>query len=245
MFVLDLIITWFIGYLLVSRLQIIPYLIERGALAILIGAGVKSLTLFAFILFGFQPVLALQLPISLGILFATFFLFKPGIGATNSGDALSIEGGFSWAKIISPLILFILLILSLKMALNVPITEADGIWYHIKGMAYFHSADLNSEAVTVQMRQYPPFVSLIFCYMISGQIETVKTLFPILFFSLLVVFYYRTVAQTHNEELAAIFTLVLGTTPYLWWHSSLPFLDLTVGTFMDWARSTLFSLRAH
>ncbi|PIR01437.1 MAG: hypothetical protein COV66_01360 [Nitrospinae bacterium CG11_big_fil_rev_8_21_14_0_20_45_15] len=231
MFVLDLIITGFIGYLLVSRLRIIPFIVERGALAILIGAGVKSLSLFAFILLGFQPVLALQLPVSLSLLFATFFFFKPGIGATNFGDVPRIADGFSWAKIISPIILFVLLALSVKMALNVPITEADGIWYHIKGMAYFHSADLNSEAVTVQMRQYPPFVSLIFCYMISGQIETVKVLFPILFLSLLLVFYYRTLAQTHNGELAAIFTLILGSTPYLWWHSSLPFLDLTVGTF--------------
>jgi|GEM_PF-592139 len=235
MFFLDLTITFLTGLVLVSRLRILPFSAERCALAVLIGAGVKSLVIFTFILFKFQPVLALQIPVSIALLTGAFFLFKPGPAVAEANLAPLDQVGFSWAKIIAPVVLFALFCLSIIMALEAPVTEADGIWYHIKGMAYFHSADLNSQAVTVQMRQYPPFVSLIFCYLISGGIDSVKLLFPVIFSCMLISFYYRAKAYTCNGELASLFTLALGTTPYLWWHSSLPFLDLTVGVYYGMA----------
>jgi hypothetical protein len=89
----------------------------------------------------------------------------------------------------------------------------------------------DSEWVVPQLKQYPPFIPLLFTYFISFDFGFLKICFPSLFLCLNIIFYSRVLSLTKNIKMACMFTMVLGTTPYFWWHGMLPFLDLTTAVF--------------
>ena len=91
--------------------------------------------------------------------------------------------------------------------------------------------DFESKKIIHQFRQYPPFIGLLYGWLISSGIEKVTIIFPVLYVCLLYIFYYRLYDHVGSSTIAAAATLILGTTPYLWWHSYLPFLDWTAGVF--------------
>jgi len=225
MFFLDFGCLWVLAYLLVGGLRVIPSICEKAALSFAFTLGLKSLIIFALAALGMAGSIWIQLGVSLGALASAWILHLSP--PSNSLSSTTEKKSFLFVMMI--LILGVLFCFSLVNAVFFPITEADGIWYHIRGMVFLHDPGFDSGTVVSQFRQYPPLVPLLFAYLMAFDIGNVKIIFPCIYLCLLVIFYCRISAVTENRKIAAGFTLVLGTTPYFWWHSFLPFLDLTTG----------------
>jgi hypothetical protein len=67
--------------------------------------------------------------------------------------------------------------------------------------------------------------------LISLEWEKLKIIFPAFYAILLVIFYFRLRASSGKASLSAIFTLLLGSTPYFWWHSVQSVLNLAAGVY--------------
>ena len=239
MFLADILMIMVICGIFVFRLQIVDTRSELVALTVLLGLGLKSLFIFLFIMFRVQPSLDLQLILTTGALFAYILWLWP------QNFFSSVVFKFKQERFIHTKtfgIVGILFTLGITYAFYFPITGADGIWYHVKGMIYFHEARFDSERITSQFRQYPPMIGLLYAWLISGNIERLPIIFPVLYFCLLIVVFHRLWDHSKNSKIAAFGTLVLGTTPYLWWQSFLPFLDLTAAVFFTSGILYWFSL---
>jgi len=197
---------------------------EKLALAFLFALALKSLILFFLIRLGMQPTAGIQVGASISLLAFTLFLPTGHRDETSSGEGT----GLVWITFFGVGCLFAF---SLVNAWFFPITESDAIWYHIRGMSFFHEVRFDSEWVVPQLKQYPPFIPLLFTYLIAFDVDFLKIVFPFLYLCLNIVFYSRVQSLTGNKKIACLFTLVLATTPYFWWHGVLPFLDLTTAVF--------------
>jgi hypothetical protein len=217
---------WFVG-----RLGLSHPTGERVALVVLLGLGVKSFLLFVFIVLDLARFIVLPFVFSL-LVFIFYFLYiriRPSNFETFSSGEFQ---GKVFYELFGFLILLVLLCLSLINSWFFPIISADGIWHHVKGMIYSASfVDFESNQINSQFRQYPPFIGLTYGWLVSAGFERVQTLFPILYGCILFVFFHRIHDHIKNVRVAGMGTLVLGTTPYLWWHSFLPFLDWTASVF--------------
>lgn len=227
MFFLDFGSLWVLVYLLVGRLKVIPSIGEKAALSFAWALGLKSLIIYALVALGGTQNVWVQLGVSLGAFSVVGILCYRQ--ASNLLPLARTAKKKSLLFVVMILILGVLFCFSLINAFFFPITEADGTWYHIRGMVFIHEAGFDSQTVVSQFRQYPPFVPLLFAYLMSFGVDTVRIIFPFIYLCLLVIYYCRILAVTNNQKIAAGFALVLGTTPYFWWHSFLPFLDLTTG----------------
>ncbi|MBC8284448.1 MAG: hypothetical protein H8E32_11595 [Nitrospinae bacterium] len=197
---------------------------EKLALAFLFALALKSLVLFLLIRLGIQPTAGIQVGISVLVLLSSLLLVeKP-----NIEEPPTQETGLFWITLSGVGGLFVF---SMINAWFFPITESDAIWYHIRGMSFFHEVRFDSEWVVPQLRQYPPFIPLVFTYLISFKVEFLKIVFPLLYLCLNIIFYSRVLSLTENKKMACLFTIVLATTPYFWWHGVLPFLDMTTAVF--------------
>ncbi len=240
MIFLDFGALWVFAYLLVGMLNVIPSIGEKAALAFAWALGLKSLVIFALVALGMTESIWVQSVVSLGALSIAGIL-----RCRQSPKVLSRSRPAEKKSVLFVMMVVILGALfcfSLANAFFFPITEADGIWYHIRGMVFFHEAEFDSPTVVSQFRQYPPFVPLLFAYLMAFDVDSVKLIFPFIYLSLLVIFYCRILAVTKIQKVAAGFTLALGTTPYFWWHSFLPFLDLTTGFYYSIGALYWFSL---
>jgi hypothetical protein len=199
---------------------------ERLALTFILSLALKSLIIFFLIRIGIQPTAIVQTSTSIFVLIMTLvFSVKPdwkGIG--RSGEST----GLIWITCFGVGVLFLF---SMINAWFFPITESDAIWYHIRGMSFFHEVRFESEWVVPQLKQYPPFIPLLFAYLIAFDVGFLKVFFPLFFLCLNIIFFFRVLSLTKSKKMACMFTLVLTTTPYLWWHGVLPFLDLTTAVF--------------
>ncbi len=128
-------------------------------------------------------------------------------------------------------ILSLLVALSFYNSYFFPITQTDGIWYHIKAMVYFREGDGRSDFNNLQHRFYSPFVPLLFTWLISLDWKKLKIISPAFYACLLIIFYFRLRESSGNAKLSAVFTLLLGTTPYFWWHSVQSVLNLAAGVY--------------
>jgi len=229
MLLLDFGALWILTYLLVGMLNVIPSVGEKAALAFAWALGLKSLIIFALVALGMTQNIWVQLGVSLGALAIA------GLLCCRQSSNISSHSQTTEKKsplfVMMAVILGILFCFSLANAFFFPITEADGIWYHVRGMVFLHEAGFDSETIVSQFRQYPPFVPLLFAYLMSFGVDQIKLIVPFVYLCLLAIFYYRVLAVTKNQKIATLFTLVLGTTPLFWWHSFLPFLYLTTGFF--------------
>ena len=240
MIFLDFGFLWVFIYLLVARLQVTSPRGEKIALAFACALGLKSLVIYVLVLLGLTKNIWVQSGVSLGALvIAGIFCSRQ---STNSLSQAHPREKKSLLFLMTVLILGVLFCISLAYALYFPITEADGIWYHIRGMVFLHAGGFDSETIVSQFRQYPPFVPLLYAYLLSFEVDTVKIIFPLLYLCLLVIFYCRILAVAENQKIAVWFTLILGTTPYFWWHSFLPFLDLATGFYYSIGALYWFSL---
>ena len=197
---------------------------EKLALAFLFALAFKSLFLFFLIRLGIKPVAGIQISSSILVFMLTLFLpARPSIE-----ELPGRQKGLTWLTLFGVGTLFIL---SMVNAWFFPITESDAIWYHIRGMSFFNEVRFDSNWVVPQLKQYPPFIPLLFAYLIAFEVEFLKIIFPLLSLSLNIIFYSRVLSLTENKKMACLFTMVLATTPYFWWHGVLPFLDMTTAVF--------------
>ena len=164
MLLIDFGALWALTYLLVGRLNLIAAIGEKAALAFALALGLKSLMLFGWMAsVGEFPEPLMQTGLSFGALVLVLILRRRlrvhSILPSRAPEKKSLP------VIALVIILGILFLLSLASASFFPITEADGIWYHIKGMVFLHEGAFDSETIVSQFRQYPPFLSLLFAYL--------------------------------------------------------------------------------
>ena len=197
---------------------------EKLALAFLFALALKSLVLFFLIRLGIKPSVIIQISASMLILiFALFLPARAGLEETTIGG----RGLFSLTLLgVGGLFIF-----GMINAWFFPITQSDATWYHIRGMTFFNEVRFDSDRVVPQLKQYPPFIPLLFAYFISFKVKFLKIIFPLLYLCLNVIFYSRVFSLTKNRKTACLFTMILATTPYFWWHGVLPFLDMTTAVF--------------
>lgn len=240
MFLADMLMIAIISGIFISRLKIIDTRSELIALTVLLSVSIKTLFIFFLIWLKIQPAIGHQLIFTTSV-FLALILFL----SLQSNPFLNINIKFKqelffYTKTFG--ILASLFSFSVFFAMYFPVTGADAIWYHVKGMVYFHEASFDSERIISQLRQYPPMIGLLYAWLLSGDIERLPIIFPVLYFCLIVVFFHRIWDHSNNSKTAIFCTLTLGTTPYLWWHSFLPFLDLTAAIFFTLGILFWFSL---
>ncbi len=204
--------------------------LEKAALVLAFGLGIKSFFLFALIAFGVQPLILYQTLLalaSLAILIALKKLNKTPHSLPSENLSLAEA---QLPPVFVAALLVALFLLSFCNAWFFPVTETDGIWYQIRGWNYFYRVDL--EALYFH-NEYPPMIPLLFAYLTSIGVERIKIIFPAFYLCLTVIFYCRVLAHTRSAKTASLFTLILATTPYLWWHSVLTFLNLAAGFYFS------------
>jgi hypothetical protein len=226
LFLIDFGLVWFAAYRWMRALKVISFEWEKLALAFLFALAIKSLILFFFIRLGVRPTAEIQLGSSVLVLvLALLFISKP-----NGEEVLFLyqKEMLVW---ITWSVVGVLFIFNMVNAWFFPITESDAIWYHIRGLSFFHEVRFDSDWVVPQLKQYPPFIPLLFAYLIAFDAEFLKVFFPLMYLCLNIIFSSRVLLLTENKKMACLFTMVLATTPYFWWHGVLPFLDLTTAVF--------------
>ncbi len=227
MFWIDLGLLGITAYRMVAALKAAFTVAEKLALAFLFALGLKSLILFFLIRVGVRPFASIQIGAILLVLILTLLLTRP---ATESAPRSSSQDA-EWKTVLVCLLIGALFLFSLVNAWFFPITESDAAWYQVRGLSFLHEVRFDSEWVVPQLRQYPPFVPLLFSWFIAFGIEPMRMIFPFFYLALNIIFYCRVLEFTGNSKMAAMLTLVLGTTPYIWWHGVLPFLDLCTAVF--------------
>ena len=162
MLLIDFVLVWFAAYRWVRALKFISFEWEKMALAFLFALAIKSLILFFLVRLVVRPTADIQLGSSVLVLvLALFFIPKPNA----KGAVISYQKeGLVW---ITWSVIGVLFIFSMVNAWFFPITESDAIWYHIKGMSFFHEVRFDSDSVVPQLKQYPPFIPLLFAYLIA------------------------------------------------------------------------------
>ena len=203
----DFALLWYASFRICLNRCEWAFKLEKLALAFLFTLALKSLFLFFLIRLGIKPVVDIQIGTS--ILVFIFTLFLPASPAID--EVPGRERGLIWLTLFGVGTLFIL---SIVNAWFFPITESDAIWYHIRGMSFFNEVRFDSDWVVPQLKQYPPFIPLLFVYLIAFEVEFLKIIFPLLSLSLNIIFYSRVFSLTKNKKTAYLFTMVLATTPY-------------------------------
>jgi len=217
---------WFI-----NRMQLHIAIGERNALVVLSGLGIKGVLLFFFITSGLQKFISFPILLTI-VVYLGYFIWTKIRPLTIEESFVQLKEKKGLSDISGFWVLILLFILGLTNAWFFPITGADGVWHHIKGLEYgMPLVDFESKNIIHQFRQYPPFIGLLYGWLISSGVEKVTIIFPILYVCLLYIFYCRLDGHVENSTIASVATLIVGTTPYLWWHSYLPFLDWTAGVF--------------
>ena len=231
MFWIELYLIFQISAWFINRMQLDITAGERNAVVVLSGLGIKGVLLFFFITLGFQEFTSFPILLTIVVYLGYFTWTKIRPLIISESFVLPIEKK-SFSEVSGYWVLTLLFIIGLANAWFFPITGADAVWHHIKGMEYgMPRVDFESKNIIHQFRQYPPFIGLLYGWLISSGIEKVTIVFPVLYVCLLYIFYYRLYDHIRNSKISSLATLVVGTTPYLWWHSYLPFLDWTAGVF--------------
>jgi len=215
------------AYRMVSALKAAFTVLEKLALSILFGLGLKSLILFFLIQVRVRPSASIQIGAVVLVLVLTLLLTRPGTVPVRRAGSPSVE----WQTILTCLLIGTLFLFSLLNAWVFPIIESDAAWYQVKALSFLHEVRFDSEWVVPQLRQYPPFIPLLFSWLIAFGVEPLRMLFPFLYLALNIIFYCRVREFSGNSKMSAMLTLALGTTPFIWWHGVLPFLDLCTAVF--------------
>lgn len=221
---IDFALLWYASYRLCRSSCAWVFHWEKLALAFIAALAFKSLVLFSLIRAGIQPTAVIQIGVSVLALMPTLFLSEESKEEKWFGQ----ETRLIWWTLS---VVGVLFVLGMINAWFFPITESDANWYHIRGLSFFHEVRFDSQWVVPQLKQYPPFVPLLFTYLIAFDVEFLKVFFPLLYLCLNIIFYSRLLLLTENKKMSCLFTMVLATTPYFWWHGVLPFLDLTTAVF--------------
>jgi hypothetical protein len=220
-----------LAMLAVTRLAVIHSIVERIAVSLAFVFALKSFEIFILIFFGLRPEIYLQLIFSVLLLSCLVVFCRKVPGPMKPVEGVRENFPWSCEILATVAILSLLIALSFCNSYFFPITQTDGIWYHVKAMVYFSEGDVRSDFNHLQHRFYSPFVPLLYTWLISLDWEKLKIIFPAFYACLLIIFYFRLRESSGNAKLSATFTLLLGTTPYFWWHSVQSVLNLAAGVY--------------
>ena len=219
--------TFLLGYLLVFTLMKSASPGERVALSPALGFGVVSLLLFFLFVFELLINEAQFLCILAGLCFFLITVCKREVflvGGSSEHQNRSIKASFDsiWCLVL------LLFGLSFLFSSTFPVFITDGNNYETTGrlIAFNRSVDLE-----YFFRPYAPFIPLIysFVYFLGGAHP--KIIFSLFYLSLTALFYINMKRETHDQRLTVIFTGIIASTPFLWWHSYLGLLNFAAGYF--------------
>ena len=120
---------------------------------------------------------------------------------------------FNVIILLSPLFLA-----SLVFSIYYPTLLADGIVYENRTMILNYTKDLANPNVNIP---HPPMVSLVLLIMTLLGVGYGKIVFPLYYLLFIIIFYFRVFNTVKDKSICLLSTLVLGTTPLIWWHSFL------------------------
>ena len=229
-----------IGYLLLDLLTSNLASEEKMSLSYGMGIGFISLLMFLMLYFKLLPsktqLIILMFLISI-VLFAIRHIVKK-LGTANL-KCLKIRTIFfkpwNYKLYLTSLPLFIL---SLIFSYYYPIMITDGIGYEVTGKLMAVNSSIEPESYFIP---YPPLISSAYSFICFFGGSHLKIILPLFYLSLVLCFYFRLIALGVNKRSSLVFTLILATTPYIWWHSFLGILNLTAAYYFSIATLFWFS----
>jgi hypothetical protein len=224
---LGFILALFLGYCFTFLLLKSASSWERGALSPALGFGAVSFLLL--ILFSFELLITKTQLISIlaGFCLILVMIYRKEVFLIKVKD--DYQGDVIQTGYYLPWIVLVLLFgVSFLFSTTFPIFISDGNDYEATGRLIALNRAIEQE---YYFRPYAPFVPLIysFVYFLGGTHP--KIIFSLFYLSLIGLFYISMKNETGNLKLSIIFTGVIASTPFLWWHSYLGLLNLTAGYF--------------
>lgn len=229
-----------IGYFLLDLLTSGLHLEEKLSLSYGVGIGFISFLMFLMLYFKLlnssTQLIILMLLISI-VLFAIRYMIKKPATANLKllGSKTIFFKQWNYKLYLAILLLFIL---SLVFSYYYPIIMYDGIDYEAEGKLMALEKAVMPENY---FRPYPPLIPLAYSFICFLGGSHLKIVFPLFYLSLVLCFYFRLIALGINKRSSIIFTLILATTPYIWWHSFLGILNLTAAYYFSIATLFWFS----
>jgi len=229
-----------IGYLLLDLIT--TDLTSEEKMSLSYGMGMGFISFLMFIMFYFKllhsktQLIILVLLISIALFVIRYMKKKPGASNLKHLENRTISfKQWDYKLFLTILSLFII---SLIFSYYYPIMIVDGIGYEVTGKLMAVNKYIEPERYFIP---YPPLVPVAysFIYCLGGCY--LKVIFPIFYLSLVLSFYFRLIASEGNKRSSSVFTLILATTPYIWWHSFLGILNLTAAYYFSIATLFWFS----
>ncbi|MFQ5482325.1 MAG: hypothetical protein ACE5ER_06160 [Nitrospinaceae bacterium] len=231
MALLDLVSLAGCAWLLIRRLGGVTCPAEHLALAVLGAMLLKAMEVFLLLGAGAGLTPSLQAVLSVGALAAaSSLLMATGrtVAYAEPPPFRRASPRFLWQISIAVTILFGL---SMTAAMTFPITAPDGIWYQIRAWDMLHGESLEAPHVLASYAQYPPLVPFLLAWLQACGCAAPKVIFPVAYLCLVLVVFGRVRDLSGSEPLAGLCALLLASTPYFWWHSTLGLLNLIGGVF--------------
>jgi len=237
---LGFLLLFIIGYLLLDLLTSDLTSEEKMSLSYSMGIGFISFLMFMMFYFKLlhskTQLIILMLLISIVLFTIRHMIKKKAVDNLKHFGSRTIffkQWNYKLYLIIFPLFIF-----SLIFSYYYPIMIFDGIDYEVAGRLMTLSKAVEPENY---FRPYPPLIPVAysFTYFLGGIHP--KIIFSLFYLSLVICFYFRLSAWGLNKSSSLVFTLILATTPYTFWHSFLGILDLTAAYYFSIATLFWFS----
>ena len=234
-----------IGYFLLDLIA--SDLAFREKVSLSYGMGIGLISLLLFLMFYFEllhsktQLIILMLLISIVLFACRCVIEKLGIARLKYLSKRSVlykNGSFRQWNYKLYLTFLPLFILSLMFSYYYPVMIVDGISYEVTGKLMAVNRAIEPENYFIS---YPPLIPGAYSFICLFGGSHLKIIFPLFYLSLVLCFYFRLIALGVNKKSSLMFTLVLATTPYIWWHSFLGILNLTAAYYFSIATLFWFS----
>ncbi len=228
-----------IGFCVVDLLSPRLSLGERLSLAYGMGIGCISLLMcllwYGKLLHSPAQLISIMVVLSIALFMCRLFIKKGGNPNLDTFYTSVFRGDrHYWVyAVLAPLFIF-----SVLFSYYYPVIMTDGNDYEITGKLIALNGSLAPENF---FRPYPPLIPLAYSFIFFLGGTHPKIIFSFFYLSLVFSFYYRLSALGTNKRTSLVFTLILATTPYVWWHSILGILNLTAAYYFSIATLFWFS----
>ena len=188
-------------------------IVEKVALSVPFALGILSFIIHYAFLF------KLELRNSSYFILSFFVLILLGMVLKKSKSTLTIKK-LTHSRNLSKVLLFLspLLLSSFVFSIYYPTLMPDGIVYENTATALYYTKDLTNPNVNTP---HPPMVPLTFLIMMLLGVGYGKIVFPLYYLLFVIIYYFRISNAVKDKTICILSTLVLGTTPLIWWHSFL------------------------
>lgn len=212
MFLLLLISFYVLVFLLINIALKDSHFIEKGVLALSTSLGLLSVFLYYSYLFQWDSNLTSYL--LLGVIAVVLYILVRKKSVQPSKKIISSDNFTIVLFVLSPFIL-----LSVVFSLYYPTLMQDGVIYENIATILYNTGDLkNPETMN---STHPILVSLLFFITKKAGLYSGKVIFSIYYMFFIINFYFRVCNSVKDRKICVLSTILLGTTPILWWHSFL------------------------